>query len=215
MAIVFDPINKYIKITSGTEITALAIYNAVMDWCDEQENIAYTVPMRAIGKASMGGGIYSDSIFILQNGWKIKLYDGTYQFTITGTLIALDEAGDPYPRTEPPDSGNVEVIFQVSSQGTLIVSGSGVTEQDKLDIAEKTWEHTKGSEVHGQTKTEIPTQITEVQIQTENIEIISEGQWKIEGEYLIMYKRDDPTKIHRKFKLIKDDEGKIIERIPV
>lgn len=213
MAIEFDPVNKYIKITSGTQITALDIYNAVMDWCDEQENMGYSIPMMAIGKAAMGGGIYSDSIFVLQNGWKIKLYDGNYQFTIIGTLIALDENGEPYSRTEPPDSGNVIVIFQVSSQGTLVVSGSGVTQQDKEDIRDMVHEET--GEKLGIQISEVKGQCTEIQAQTENIEHVSEGKWKIENDYLIMYAQDDPIKIHRKFKLIKDEEGKIVERIPV
>jgi len=61
MAIEFNPIDKLILITSGTSISALEIYNAAMDWVDEQENMAYTVPMKAIGKFPMGGGINSDS----------------------------------------------------------------------------------------------------------------------------------------------------------
>lgn len=71
--------------------------------------------MSAVGKAPLGGGVYTDSVFILQDGWKIKLYDGTYQFIIVGTVITDDETD----RTVPPDSGNVEVIFQVSSQGII------------------------------------------------------------------------------------------------
>ena len=128
MAIQFDAINKWIKITSGTEITALAIYNATMDWCDEQPTISYSVPMSAVGKAPLGGGVYTDSIFILLDGWKIKLYDGTYQFIIFGTVITDDGT----PRTVPPDSGNVEVIFQVSSQG-IIIPGVGEWTQTEKD----------------------------------------------------------------------------------
>lgn len=77
--------------------------------------MGYTVPMSAVGKAPLGGGTYTDSIFILQDGWKIKLHDGIYQFVIVGTVITDDETS----RTVPPDSGNVEVIFQVSSQGII------------------------------------------------------------------------------------------------
>jgi len=113
MSLEFDPVNKYIKILSGTLITAQEIYNQTMDWCDAQTNMGHSVPMRAIGKAPLGGGVYSDSIFVLQNGWKVKLYDGTYQFVIKGTLITDDET----KRTVPPDDGNVEVVFQVTSQG--------------------------------------------------------------------------------------------------
>lgn len=134
MTFEFDPVNKYIKITSGTAYTALEIYNAVMDWCDEQANIGYSVPMAAYGKFAMGGGVNSDSIFVLQDGWKLKPYNGDYQLVITGTLITDDET----TRTVNPDSGSVCWVFQVSSQGIQTVSGSGVTEQDKKDIAKLT-----------------------------------------------------------------------------
>ena len=113
----FDPVNKYIKILSGTgsPLSALTIYNAVMDWADSQEAIVYSAPMGAVGKAPLGGGVYTDSIFVLQDGWKIKLYNGTYQFVITGTVITDNGTA----RTVPPDSGNVEIVFQVSSQGII------------------------------------------------------------------------------------------------
>ena len=113
----FDPSSKHIKILAGTisPLQALTIYSTCMDWADNQEAMGYTVPMSAVGKAPLGGGAYTDSIFILQNGWKIKLHNGTYQFIIVGTVITDDETS----RTVPPDSGNVEVIFQVSSQGII------------------------------------------------------------------------------------------------
>lgn len=128
MPVQFDPVNKYILITSPTkELTALEIYGDAMDWCDELENMQYAPPIEAVGKFDMGGGVYSDSIFMLANGWKIKFWSGTYQATITGTL--LPEPGQQ--RTVPPDSGNIEVVFQVSSQATVI-EGEGVwTETEK------------------------------------------------------------------------------------
>lgn len=130
MAIEFDPIAKIIKITSGTEINALTIYNAVMDWCDAQENIGYSVPMGAVGKAPLGGGVYSDSIFILQNGWKLKLYDGDYHFIFIGTIITDDGT----PRTVNPDSGNVTIEFQVTSQGLIIPDEAEWTQTEKDTI---------------------------------------------------------------------------------
>jgi len=204
MAIVFDPIDKLIKITSGISISALAIYNAVMDWVDEPENMGYTVPMRAVGKFPMGGGVSSDSIFILINGWKIKLYDGTYQFTITGTLITDDES----PRTVSPDSGNVEVVFQTSSQGTVVTQGSGVTEEDKQDIAD----------LINPNVASVSSKVDKAQEHITNIEHVSEGKWEIvtEGgiDYFIQYKNDASKSIHKKYRLVKKD-GVYVERIPV
>ena len=116
MPVDFDPANKYILITSPTtEISALDIYNAAMEWADEAENMIYLVPMAAYGKFLMGTGVYSDSIFVLLNGWKLKPYSGNYTLTITGTLITDDGS----TRVVLPNSVNVTWIFQVSSQGTI------------------------------------------------------------------------------------------------
>lgn len=134
MGIQFDPVSKHILVTSPTTtLSALEIYSAAMDWCDEQATLSYDVPMMAVGKFDMGGGVYSDSIFMLINGWKIKFWSGTYQAVITGTL--LPEAGQS--RTVPPDSGNVEVVFQVSSQGTI--EDPFISQQEEEGIAEEVW----------------------------------------------------------------------------
>lgn len=213
MPIEFDPINKYILITSPTkQLTALNIYNAVMDWCGDQETISYTIPMKAVGKFPIGAGINSDSIFILINGWKIKFWSGTYQARITGTLITDDES----ERTVPPDSGNVEITFQVSSQGTVVG-----------DIAE----------LQGQCETlktvtnEIQGQVLTVEEQTENIDArtlqlvsdilkilkIHEGRWQIKNNQLIIYNPDGQT-VYKRFNLLdktgKPSEKNIYERVP-
>jgi len=121
MPIVFDGANRYILITSPTAyVTALDIYSAAMDWCEEQSYMDDTVPMAAVGKFPLGGGASSDSIFLLVNGWKLKPWSGTYTLTVVGTLITDDES----PRTVLPESGNVTIVFQVSSQG-IVVAGSG------------------------------------------------------------------------------------------
>lgn len=135
MTISFDGVNKLIKILAGTgsPLPALTIYSQAMDWADDQGAMCHTPPMYAVGKAPLGGGVYTDSIFVLQDGWKIKLYDGTYQFIIMGTVITDDET----PRTVPPDSGNVEAVFQVSSQGTLIPDVAEWTQAEKDEVKAK------------------------------------------------------------------------------
>ena len=121
MGVSFDPINKHILITSPTtEISALTIYRETMDWCDNQTNMSYPLPMEAIGKVDLGGGVYGDSYFKLINDWKLKPYSGTYKLVITGTLV-----GEPgQSRWVEPDSGKVSMEFQLSTQATVIVQGS-------------------------------------------------------------------------------------------
>jgi hypothetical protein len=223
MAITFDPINKLILLPNVTSITVQEIYNAAMDWHDEQGSMDDEPPMRSTGFANLGGGAYSDKIFVLQKDWKLKPCSGTYTLTVVGTIIALDDAGNPYDRTVPPDSGIVTWVFQVTSQGIISVSGSGVTEQDKIDIANKVETQT-GVPIKTKVNplpsdpasesgvvTEVQTQLTDVQVQTTNIEQHHILRRKIEGDYLYYY---DGQTVVAKYKLIKDGDGRIIERIP-
>jgi len=118
-----------------TSYTVQEIYNSAMDWADNQGSIVHDVPMSAEGYASLGEGAYTDKIFILQNGWKLRPTEGEYQLTLVGTLITDDGT----VRTVIPRAGALQCIFQVSSQGIITETVvSGITEQDKQDIANVT-----------------------------------------------------------------------------
>ena len=201
MVIEFDPINKLIKLpdlSPDYTITAQEIYNEAMDWADSQEAMAYDLPMSSTGYANLGGGVYTDKIFILINGWKLKPYNGTYTLTVIGTIIALDQEGNPYPRTVPPDEGEVQWVFQVSSQGIISVQGSGVTEQDKQDIANLVWQHTTGMAVDQRTAI---------------IKKIETNKWKIQNDQLIIYDDDGITPLIT-FNLLGEQKKAYSERIP-
>jgi len=119
MPITFDPVNKLIRITSPTlNVTAQELYNATMDWVDELDNFLYKPPMDAAGKFALGGGVNSDTIYRLLDGWKLKWFDGDKSVFINGTLITSDGSA----RTVPADSGNVETTFQVATSGTIETS---------------------------------------------------------------------------------------------
>lgn len=114
MGIVLDSINKHILITEPTiDIEAISIYSAAMDWSDKLENMGYSPPMRAIGKFDMGGGVYSDIIYQLINGWKLKFWSTTEHFIVRGTLL---------PET-PAQSRHIipaDVEYEVSSKATVV-----------------------------------------------------------------------------------------------
>lgn len=131
MPIQFDSIKKHILLPPGTEFTAQEIYNAVMDWADEQEAMDDDPPMLSTGYAPLGGGAYTDKIFILSNGWKLKPASGTYQLTIKGTIVTDDETS----KIVLPDYGNVEVVFLVSSQATVVGGEAGVWSEAEKDTA--------------------------------------------------------------------------------
>ncbi|RLI53162.1 MAG: hypothetical protein DRP09_16375 [Candidatus Thorarchaeota archaeon] len=91
------------------------IYNQVMDWCDDPVGMVHPVPMEGAGYYPLGGGMYTDKIYILKNGWKILPHCGNYRLSLIGTLITDDGS----ERVRLPRSGTVEMTFQVSSQGII------------------------------------------------------------------------------------------------
>lgn len=225
MTIEFDSTNKWIllpDLSPNYTITAQTIYNEVMDWADNQYAIDNDLPMSATGFANLGGGSYSDKIFILINGWKLKPHSGTYTLTVIGTIIALDEEGNSVPREVPPDSGTVHFVYQVTSQGIISVTGSGVTSDDIQAIADKVEVQTG---VPIKTKVnplpldpasesgviELQNQLTDVQIQTTIIEKHHVLRRKIEGDYIKYY---DGVILMMKYRMVKDGDGNIIELIP-
>ena len=116
MPIEFDPVNKLIKITSPTtSLAAQDLYNAAMEWSDDLNNFIYDSPVDANGKFELGVGVYSDIIYRLLKGWKLKWYNGNKTVQIAGTLITDDGTS----RTVAPDSGSIETVIQVASYGVI------------------------------------------------------------------------------------------------
>jgi hypothetical protein len=128
----FDGTIKDIEISGVSSITANEIYSRAKEW--EEQNIEYSSPMNAVGKAPLGNGVYTDEIYILTNGWKLEpvAYSAGDIIKVGGSLITDDGSA----RTMTPYQGDPPVWeFQVATAGIVTVSGSGVTNQDKIDIA--------------------------------------------------------------------------------
>ena len=69
----FDPATKCILVNEPHIVySGQELYDESMDWCDEVQNMGYDVPMSSTGKAPLGGGAYTDSVYSLVNNWKIK-----------------------------------------------------------------------------------------------------------------------------------------------
>ena len=149
------------------------VYNEAMDWVDSEEGMAYSIPVSAIGKANLGTGIYTDKIFILNDGWKIKSWSGIYALIILGTTITDDATN----RTVSPDLGRVDFEFVTSSYATVVVT-SGLSQTDKEEIATYVWNNTVAA-----------TLADRVNL----IRKIEEGRWRIIANQLVIYDDDNVT----------------------
>jgi len=215
----FDGPNKVINILSPTTFaTVQDIYDESVEWSDEQENMEFHCPLEASGYAPIGGGVYTDKIFKLMYGWKIKPWSGTFQLRIQGSLVTDDES----ERSILPDYGNVQLVFEVATAGVVTVTGSGVTQQDKEDIADLVETQT-GVPIKAKTNL-IPADPATVTKQNTIIADIlrllkiEEGRWKIDNNQLIIYEPDGVT-VYKRFnlknKLGQPTEESPYERVPV
>lgn len=135
MAVTFDGPNKLILIDTSTSLTVNYIYSQSKLWDCQHDNMQYLSPFASAGKASLGGGVYTDSIYVLSNGWKLKPvgYSANTIVSLVGTLITDNGSA----LTVPPTSGQpVTWQFQTSTNATIVTvsGGSGLSqaEHDQL-----------------------------------------------------------------------------------
>lgn len=124
MAITLDGVNKLIVLDTTTAWDFHLIYQAIIDWSVLSTNMQYLLPCQGSGKGALGGGLYTDTIYTLINGWKLKPsgYTTGTQVSVTGTLITSDGSA----ATVAPTTGGQPVwIFKVATNGIISTSGGG------------------------------------------------------------------------------------------
>lgn len=134
--VTFDGINRLIIINFGeTSIdVAIDIYGDWKEWVLQNDNSKYTVAISAIGGDPIGGGRFLGSTFFLENGWKIRPYEGNHVLTITGNLYTRDGSSPFVPTL---GTYNVLTSMQVSNLiDTISTSGGSFTLEQ---IAEAVW----------------------------------------------------------------------------
>jgi hypothetical protein len=114
--------------------TAVELYSEWVDWVATSDNAKYPPAFSTAGGDPLGGGAYLGKYVFLRNdlGWRGVPPDvGDVQVLIDGNFYPTDE-GSPF---FVPWPGVVTVIqSRVSQMTQMVVSGSGVTAQDKTDI---------------------------------------------------------------------------------
>ena len=124
MAITLDGPSKLIVLDTTTAWDFHDIYVAIVDWSVISTNMQYLLPCQGSGKGALGGGLYTDTIYTLINGWKLKPsgYTTGTQVSVTGTLITSDGSA----ATVAPTTGGQPVwIFKVATNGIISSGGGG------------------------------------------------------------------------------------------
>jgi hypothetical protein len=149
MSVTFDGPNRLITISSGQVSLDVKddIYTAWKEWVVQSDNIKYPAAFRVVGGDPLGGGVNAGSYFFLQNqnGWRIKPPEEDIIITITGNLYAEEVSESLFNTADGNFNTSIRLSTSSLTQEKVVVSGSGVTEQDKADIASAVWDENLSS----------------------------------------------------------------------
>lgn len=126
--VTFDGVNKIIQVNNN--ITSLDVkidlYSDWKEWTLISDNSKFLPAFSAIGGDPLPSSNLGTTYFI-ENGWKIRPYEGNHTLRISGNLYARD-GSDPVINTT--GSFNVRVVQTVSNiVDTITTSGSSLTAQ--------------------------------------------------------------------------------------
>ncbi len=158
MPIVLDYVNELILFTTPTtDVDGQTIHDFVqneaatpegslhpyIDQADPQNDTEILFPD---GKIEDPGnpGVFSQIILKLNPRWQMQFFGGSGYTRIFGAKFVGGIGGEPMLATGT--AGDITVL-ESPVDGTITVSGSGITEQDKLDIADKVWDEQTSAHV--------------------------------------------------------------------
>lgn len=96
----------------------------------------FDMPLVASGNVAKGGGKFTPRLVTFRDGWKVVPEDVSHTLNVTGEQITDDGQSGPAAIDFTPLSATSKVVVQYEPPSAeIIATGSGVTQQDKLDIA--------------------------------------------------------------------------------
>jgi hypothetical protein len=137
VALEMDWDNKQILVTSPqSDVLVQNLIDFIRAAEDDEEGIVVPQIAAASGKESLGGSVATGITLELLDDWQLKFWTGSYTATISGGNLIGGISGDPVAYT-----AGVQVVIIQSAASTIVVTGSGVTEQDMEDIAAEVWSY--------------------------------------------------------------------------
>ncbi|NOQ18063.1 MAG: hypothetical protein GQ507_02330 [Dehalococcoidales bacterium] len=142
--VTFDSVNKLIICKTGvTELDAkVDIYSdAKEDWRTDTTLNKFRFIFRSIGGDDTAPGETAPLYSFIKYGWKIRPDEVDHVLNITNGAILVEGATSEDPFEDTVGAFTVRIRMYVPVKATIVASGSGVTEQDKTDIAVEVWDY--------------------------------------------------------------------------
>lgn len=143
MSYSFDADNKRIILSNGTTtLDVRDMYSRWKEWMQISDNSKYLHAFEIVGGDTINesAGTYVPAYVFLVNGWRIRPQEANHTLNVSGGILLVLGGGDPFVNTN--GSYVVRINYQQPVQAiTVSIDGggtaSGITEQDKSDIAQK------------------------------------------------------------------------------
>lgn len=130
--VTFDGANRLILVNEGETSLDVGIdlYSDWKEWSRLRSHTMFLPAISVIGGEPVGGGQYVGATYFLENGWRIKPYEGNYVLDVIGNLYTREAGQNPVV----PTSG-VSANFTRSTVVTIGTAPSTDLSQVLADTA--------------------------------------------------------------------------------
>lgn len=127
---------SYLTLVSGTlyELDTNQFRKDLKALEDDEEGMPFPDTHKHNTEVTVAGVTYARFIEII-NGYSITFEDGNYSVRLSGSNNNIFDVENGIL-----NQNNVQIISQNSAGLQVVTQGSGVTAQDKLDIADRVWD---------------------------------------------------------------------------
>lgn len=150
MPLQIDYFNSLVKVTSPTtDVDAQVLHDFIEDAMASPEGLLYGDIIQPEGKITDPSNptVKSQIILIFNSPWQIQFWAGSGYTRIFGGKIVGGLSDQPLKAT---GAANDITVLESPVDGLTVVSGSGITPQDKQDIISGVWdEPTSGHQIAG------------------------------------------------------------------
>jgi len=178
MAIQLNPLTKVVEITTPTTtVTVQELVNTIRDWEDELGNLSYNKVIDAVGKADLGGSVYTAITLTMSDTWQIQFWNGVVVGYIKDGTVVGGVGGYPVK----PTGGADTIIVNNQVGGTISLSGGSAPTVEQIRI-----------EMDANS-----TRLASIDDGVVALRDESGGKWELVGNQMIFYKADNLTEIFR------------------
>jgi len=142
--VTFDGPNRLILVNNGETAIDVGtdIYSDWKEWSLLEDYIKYPQAISVIGGEPLGAGQFVGSTYFLENGWRIRPWEGTHTLTIAGNLYTREAGESPTIPTLGAWSVNTTfvrsaLVFKVETTSTT----SGSSTPSAAEIAQAVWNY--------------------------------------------------------------------------